>query len=61
MLLQWNLGIPRGLKKLSVIARCPLVGGNVKKIVTFETKRLSGIHGMSTIWDVRYSEVSLYQ
>ena len=26
------------LKKLSVIERCPLLGGNLKKVVTFGTK-----------------------
>ena len=50
-----------GLKNLSVIARCPLLGGNLKKIVTFGTKRfLSAIHGMSAICNVRYWKVSLY-
>ena len=29
----------RFLKNLSVIERCPLLGGNLKKIVTFGTKR----------------------
>ena len=28
----------RVIKNLSVIERCPLLGGNLKKIVTFETK-----------------------
>ena len=47
----------RILKNLSVIERCPLLRGNLKKIVTFWTKRFA-IHGMSAIWDVRYWEVS---
>ena len=33
-----NSGYLRVLKDLSVIERCPLLGGNLKKIVTFETK-----------------------
>ena len=38
----------RVIKNLSVIERCPLLGDNLKKIVTFETKCF-----------VRYWEVSL--
>ena len=41
-------------KNLSVMERCPLLGGNFKKIVTFGLNVLSAIHGMSSIWDVRY-------
>ena len=44
-----------GLKNLSVIARCPLLGGNLKKIVTFGTKRF-----VRYSWHVRYWKVSLY-
>ena len=33
-----NTGHLRVLKYLSVIKRCPLLGGNFKKIVTFETE-----------------------
>ena len=33
-----NRGDPRVLKFLSVIERCLLLGGNLKKIVTFGTK-----------------------
>ena len=34
-----NNGHLRVLKDLSVIERCPLLGGNLEKIVTFGTKR----------------------
>ena len=34
-----NSGHLRVLKNLSIIERCPQLGGNFKKIVTFETKR----------------------
>ena len=34
-----NSGHYRFLKKLSVIERCPLLGGNFKKIVTFAAQR----------------------
>ena len=34
-----NSGYLRVFKNLSVIERCPLLGGNSKKIVTFGTKR----------------------
>ena len=44
-----------GLKKLSVIERCPLLGGNLKKIVTFEIQRF-----VRYLWHVRYWEVLLY-
>ena len=33
-----NSGYLQVLKNLSVIERCPLLGGNFKKIVTFGTK-----------------------
>ena len=35
-----NSGHLRVLKKLTVIERCPLLGGNFKKIVMFGTQRL---------------------
>ena len=46
--IQWN-GHLRVLKYLSVIKRCPQLGGSATKIVTF-----------GTIWDICYWEVSLY-
>ena len=36
-----NSGQPRVLKNLSVFERCPLLGGNLKNIVTFGTKRFA--------------------
>ena len=45
-----------GLKNLSVIARCPLLGGNLKKIVTFGTKRF-----VRYSWHVRYLECPLLE
>ena len=44
-----NRGHARVLKNLSVIERCPLLGGNFKKILTFGTKPL--VHYS---WHVRY-------
>ena len=44
-----NSGHLRSLKNVSVIERCPLLGGNLKKISTFATK---GFVGYS--WHVRY-------
>ena len=49
-----NSGHIRVLKNLSVIKRCPLLGGSLKKIVTFGTKYFVDY------WDVRYWEISLY-
>ena len=49
-----NSGHMRVLKNLSVIKRCPLLGGSLKKIVTFGTKYFVDY------WDVRYWEISLY-
>ena len=54
-----NSGHLRILKNLSVIERCSLLGGNLKKIVILGLNVLSAIHGMSAIWDVRYCKVSL--
>ena len=48
-----NSGHLRVLKNLSV--RCPLLGGKLKKIVTFSLNVLSAIH-----WHVLYWGVSLY-
>ena len=39
-----NSGHLRVLKSLSVIERCPLLGGNSKKIITFGTKRFGRFH-----------------
>ena len=50
-----NRGHLRALKNLSVIERCPLLGGNLIKIVTFRTKFF-----VRYSWDVHYWEVSLY-
>ena len=44
-----NSGHLRVLKNLSVIERCPLLGGNLKKIVTFGTKCF-----VRYSWHVRY-------
>ena len=55
-----NSGHLRVLKHLSVIKRCPLLGGSLTKIVTFGTKPLFAIQGTSAIWDVCYREVSLH-
>ena len=49
-----NSGHLRVLKNLSVIKRCPLLGGSLTKIVTFETK-----HSVCYSRHVRYWEVSL--
>ena len=52
----------RTLTSLSVIERCPLLGGKLTKTVAFENKSfVRSIQGMSAIWDVRYWEVSLYK
>ena len=44
-----NSGHLRVLKNLSVIGRCPLLGGNFKKIITFGTQ-----HFVLYSWPVRY-------
>ena len=44
----------RVLKKLSVIERCPLLGGNLTKIIRFGTKRFVRYQGMSASCDVCY-------
>ena len=44
-----NSGHRRVLKNLSVIERCPLLGGNFIKIVTFGTKCF-----VCYLWHVRY-------
>ena len=44
-----NSGHLRVLKNVSFIERCPLLGGNLKKIVTFGTKRFAPYS-----WHVRY-------
>ena len=44
-----NSGHLRVLKNVSVIERCPLLGGNLKKIVTFGTKCF-----VRYSWHVRY-------
>ena len=54
-----NSGHLQVLKNLTVIERCPLLRGNLKRL-TFGTTVLSAIQGMSAIWDARYWEVSLY-
>ena len=51
-----NTGHLRVLKYLSVIGRCPLLGGNFKKIVTFGSKCFDGYS-----WHARYWEFSLYK
>ena len=45
---------------LSVIERCHLLGGNLKKTVTFGANCFVAIQAMPVIWDVRYWEISLY-
>ena len=45
----------RVLENLAVIERCPLLGGNFKKIVTFGTQ-----YFVRYSWHVRYWEVLLY-
>ena len=56
-----NSGNRRVLKKLTVIDRCPLLGGNFKKRLShLGLIDLSTIQGISAIWDVRYWDVSLY-
>ena len=47
-----NSGQLRVLKNLSVIKRCPLLGGSLTEIVTFGLNILSAIQGMSAVWDV---------
>ena len=55
-----NSGHLRVFKVLSVIKRCPLVGGGLTKLSHLGQNILSAIQGMSAIWDIRYWEVSLY-
>ena len=50
-----NSGHLRALKNLSIIKRCPLLGGSLTKIVTFGTN-----HFVCYSRHVRYWEVSLY-
>ena len=49
-----NSGHIRVLKNVSVIDRCPVLGENLTKIVTFETKRfpMHVSNAMCRIWDV---------
>ena len=49
-----NSGQLRVLKNLSVIERCSLLGGKLKKIVTFGTK-----YFVRYSWHVRYLECPL--
>ena len=56
-----NSGHLRVLKKLSVIKRCPLLGGSLTKIVTIGTKYFARYSRHVPIWDVRYWDVSLYK
>ena len=55
-----NSGHLRVFKVLSVIKRCPLLGGSLTKMSHLRQNILSAIQGMSAIWDVRYWQVSLY-
>ena len=47
-----NSGHLRFLKNLSVIKRCPLLGGSLTKIVTFETKHF--VHYSSHVRHLGY-------
>ena len=58
-ILQWNLCIT-DTQNLSVFERCPLLGGNFKKVTDFWLKVFSAIQGNSAIRDGWYWEVSLY-
>ena len=49
-----NIGHLQVLKNLSIIERCPLLRGDLKKIVTFGTQHL-----IDYSWDVRCLECSL--
>ena len=40
------------LKNVSVIKRCPRLGGSLTMIVTFGTKYFVHIPGMAAIWDI---------
>ena len=42
------------------IERCHLLGGNLKKTVTFGANYFVAIQAVSVIWDVHYWEISLY-
>ena len=46
-----NDGHLRVLKNLSIIDKCPLLGGNLKKIVTFGTKRFVRYLGCPLLGD----------
>ena len=50
-----NSGHLRVLKNLSIIERCWLLGGSLKKIVTFGTERF-----VRYSWHVRYLECQLF-
>ena len=54
-----NSGHLEVLQNLSVIKRCPLSGGSLTNIVIFGNKTFFAIQGMSSIWDIRYWEISL--
>ena len=45
---------------MSVIKRCQLLGGSLRKIVTFGSKRFVRYSRHVRLWDVRYRELSLY-
>ena len=49
-----NSGHVQVLKNLSVIERCPLLGGNLQKIVTFGAKCF-----FRYLWHIRYLECQL--
>ena len=55
-----NSGHLRVLRNLSVIERCLLLGGNLKKTVTFGTNCFVCYSRHIAIWNVRYWETSLY-
>ena len=55
-----NNGHLRVIKSLSVIKRCPLLGGSLTKIVTFGTKHFVRYSRHVRYRDVRYWELSLY-
>ena len=55
-----NSGHLRVLRNLSVIERCLLLGGNLKKTVTFGTNCFVCYSRHVAIWDIHYWEVSLY-
>ena len=55
-----NRGHVGVLKILSVIERCPLLEGNLRRLSHYRLNVLTAIHGISAILDVRYCETSLY-